>query len=433
MNLKTINIFIYSMNPMELIESLKIELQNFGEKLAEIFPERVKRLSDPKFSKLWGMDVNKLKVRLRKGSEITRTAMEKLKNNINVILGAKSDTCLKLIKRFINKDIQSLDFIESLRMEIGRYSGLIEVLDEEISILLFGNPRYIAFLKQCLNNPNFPQFNPNKKLSIRKLNKFKVIFYQILGCKAKNFILMIDDYISSNSDLPEYSHQQYSIKNPYIFDEIDTVEKAYWLGFLCADASLYVRPTNKYEISLEISSKDKSELYKLAKFVGISEENIKDRLRLVKLKDGSISLSEMSYLRFTCLPMGEALVNNSKFGSGSSDDKKRVPKVIKKLMDFNQKQSLSNSEERKIGLDWLLGYFDGDGTVYYNRKGLKFSGEIISSSKALLQDIKNVYRIYNKIGFKDKNQGTYRLAIGPEIYKKMMSVYSNSLQRKRPE
>lgn len=433
MNLKTINIFIYSMNPMELIESLKIELQNFGEKLAEIFPERVKRLSDPKFSKLWGMDVNKLKVRLRKGSEITRTAMEKLKNNINVILGAKSDTCLKLIKRFINKDIQSLDFIESLRMEIGRYSGLIEVLDEEISILLFGNPRYIAFLKQCLNNPNFPQFNPNKKLSIRKLNKFKVIFYQILGCKAKNFILMIDDYISSNSDLPEYSHQQYSIKNPYIFDEIDTVEKAYWLGFLCADASLYVRPTNKYEISLEISSKDKSELYKLAKFVGISEENIKDRLRLVKLKDGSISLSEMSYLRFTCLLMGEALVNNSKFGSGSSDDKKRVPKVIKKLMDFNQKQSLSNSEERKIGLDWLLGYFDGDGTVYYNRKGLKFSGEIISSSKALLQDIKNVYRIYNKIGFKDKNQGTYRLAIGPEIYKKMMSVYSNSLQRKRPE
>lgn len=29
------------MNPMELIENLKIELQNFGEKLTEIFPERV--------------------------------------------------------------------------------------------------------------------------------------------------------------------------------------------------------------------------------------------------------------------------------------------------------------------------------------------------------------------------------------------------------
>ena len=101
-------------------------------------------------------------------------------------------------------------------------------------------------------------------------------------------------------------------------------------------------------------------------------------------------------------------------------------------MDFSQKQSLSDSEERKVSLAWLLGYFDGDGTVYYDRKGLKFSGEIISSSKSLLQDIKDVYKIYNKIGFKDKNQGTYRLAIGPVIYKKMILVYSNSLQRKRP-
>jgi hypothetical protein len=325
-----------------------------------------------------------------------------------------------------------LDFIESLRREIGRYSGLIEVLDEEISTLLFENPRYIVFLKQCLYNPNFPQFNPNKKLPIRKLNNFKIIFNQILGDNAKKFNLMIDEYITSNSDLPEYSHQQYSIKNPHIFDKINTVEKAYWLGFLCADGSLYVQPTNKYEISLEISKKDKSELYKLAKFVGISEERIKERLRLVKLKDGTFSLSEMSYLRFICLPMGKALINNGKFGSGSSDDKKRVPNVIKKLMDFDQKQSFSDSEERRISLAWLLGYFDGDGTVYYDRKGLKFSGEIISSSKALLQDIIDIYKIYNKIGFKDKNQGTYRLAFGPEIYKKMMSVYSNSLQRKRP-
>lgn len=243
---------------------------------------------------------------------------------------------------------------------------------------------------------------------------------------------MIDAYISSNADLPEYSHQQYSIKNPHIFDEINTVEKAYWFGFFCADASLYVRPTNKYVISLEIAKKDISELYKLAKFVRISEEHIKERLRLVKLKDGNISLSEMSYLRFTCLPMGKVLIVNGKFGSGSSDDKKRVPNIIKKLIDFDQEQSLSDSKERRIRLAWLLGYFDGDGTVYYDRKGLKFSGEIISSSKPLLQDIKDTYKIYNRIGFKDKNQGTYRLAIGPEIYTEMMSVYSNSLQRKRP-
>ena len=72
-----------SMNPLKLIESLKIELRKFGEKLTEIFPERVKRLSDQNFSKVWGIDVNKLKVRLRKGSEITTTAIEELRNNLN--------------------------------------------------------------------------------------------------------------------------------------------------------------------------------------------------------------------------------------------------------------------------------------------------------------------------------------------------------------
>ncbi|MBY8991957.1 MAG: hypothetical protein KGD58_14535 [Candidatus Lokiarchaeota archaeon] len=71
------------MNPLKLIEGLKIELQKFGEKLTEIFPERVKRLSDQNFSKVWGIDVNKLKVRLRKGSEITTTAIEELRNNLN--------------------------------------------------------------------------------------------------------------------------------------------------------------------------------------------------------------------------------------------------------------------------------------------------------------------------------------------------------------
>ena len=133
---------------------------------------------------------------------------------------------------------------------------------------------------------------------------------------AENFILIIDNYISCNSELPEYSHQQHSIINPHIFDEIDTVEKAYWLGFLCADASLFVRPTNKYEISLEISSRDKAELYKLAKFIGIDEQHIKDRVRLVNLKEGKTSLSKMSKLRFLCFPMGEALIKNGKVDDG---------------------------------------------------------------------------------------------------------------------
>jgi len=139
-------------------------------------------------------------------------------------------------------------------------------------------------------------------------------------------------------------------------------------------------------------------------------------------------------LRFICLPMGEVLMKNGKFGSGSEDRKKRVPKIIRNLLNtaFHNYHRLSDSQEGKIGLAWLLGYFDGDGTVYYNRKGYKFSGEIISSSKGLLDDIRNLYKIKNVLGFKDKKQKTYRLAIGADLYREMMAVYSNSMQRKRP-
>ena len=103
----------------------------------------------------------------------------------------------------------------------------------------------------------------------------------------------------------------------------------------------------------------------------------------------------------------------------------RVPEIIKK--------SMNDIETENIGLGWLLGYFDGDGTIHRDRKGKKFAGEIISSSKALLKDIKDTYNIKYPVGFKDKNQDTYRLSLGTHLYKKMMSIYPNSMDRKRPD
>lgn len=144
------------MNPLELIESLKIELQQFGEKLAELFPERVKLLSDPKYSKFWGINVNKLKTRIRKGASLSGESLQNLKNNITCFLGKKGLPCLKYIKQVQDGKIKPLEFIEKVRWELARYSNLIKTSDKELSTILFGNPKYIAFLKQCLNNPNYP-------------------------------------------------------------------------------------------------------------------------------------------------------------------------------------------------------------------------------------------------------------------------------------
>jgi len=133
--------------------------------------------------------------------------------------------------------------------------------------------------------------------------------------------------------------------------------------------------------------------------------------------------------------MGQALLKNGKFGSKSEDFSKRVPIKIKNFIKMARAENkiLSYTLKGRIGLVWLLGYFDGDGTVHRDRKGKNFSGEIISSSKSLLKDIKKTYKLEYSVGFKDVKQYTYRLSLGTKLYKTIMNIYPASMQRKRPE
>lgn len=407
-----------------LIDSLKKEIQNCNAKLADIFPKRVLRLSDAKLSILWGTNVNKLKTRIRNGSSITCNTIKKLEERIKIYLTTNSKKCHRLINSYRNREISALDFIKEIKIEVVKYSKLLEIEDKEFSNLFFSNENYLTHLRQKINNPNHPAYNPKYKLSLAQLYNIQKFFYE--NDKISNrSIKIINTYIRENKKLLEYSSQQYNIKNAHIFDEINTLDKAYWFGFLCADGSLTVYCSNKYQISLELSYKDKIELIKFAKFIGFNTTKIKDRYRYLKNKKGKTNRFKMSRVRFLCKPMGEALFKNGKFGSKSEDIIKRVPEIIKK--------SMKNIETENIGLGWLLGYFDGDGTIHRDRKGKKFAGEIISSSKALLLDMKDTYNIKYPVGFKDKNQNTYRLSLGTHLYKKIMGIYPNSMERKRPD
>ena len=409
---------------LTLIDSLKREIQKYNEQLAEIFPERVLKLSDANLSIVWSLNVNKLKTRIRKGSSINQKALLNLEEGLKTYLTNNLEKCYHLINSYRNKEIDALNFIKGIKIEVAKHSSLLEIEDKEFSSLFFGNEKYLTHLRQKIENSNHPQHNSNYKLSLAQLNNFKTLICQ-MDRNPTHFINIIKNYLRVNQKLREYSSQQYNIINAHIFDEIDTVDKAYWFGFLCADGSLIINSSEKYEISLELSFKDKNELIKYAKFVGFNPIKIKDRYRFLKYKDGKIKCFKMSMVRFLCKPMGQALLKNGKFGSKSEDIIKRVPEIIKKCMN--------DIETENIGLGWLLGYFDGDGTIHRDRKGKKFAGEIISSSKALLNDIKDAYNIKHSVGFKDKNQNTYRLSLGTYLYKKMMSIYPNSMERKRAD
>ena len=54
--------------------------------------------------------------------------------------------------------------------------------------------------------------------------------------------------------------------NEKIFNQIDSQEKAYWFGFLCADGSIHKSSTNQHVIQCKLSLKDINHLEKMKLF-----------------------------------------------------------------------------------------------------------------------------------------------------------------------
>jgi hypothetical protein len=144
-----------------------------------------------------------------------------------------------------------------------------------------------------------------------------------------------------------------------------------------------------------------------------------------------------SELRFKCKPMSDDLKR-----LGFLDFKQKLEKIpppIKEIINQAKLKGQSenhlwlNTEEGKIACGFLLGMYDGDGTY----KG-GCSAIVYSSSKHLLQDIKQNYEIPNKVrvhsykeseGIKEPNM--YVFGLGSEVFYGIMKSYKDSMQRKR--
>ena len=81
----------------------------------------------------------------------------------------------------------------------------------------------------------------------------------------------------------------------------------------------------------------------------------------------------------------------------------------------------------------------------YNTYGICISAQIYSVSEELLKEIKDLFEIENDVRVKqipddeifvfDKlviSKGFYRLTLGPDVFKRLLQSYTNSLDRKRP-
>ena len=169
--------------------------------------------------------------------------------------------------------------------------------------------------------------------------------------------------------------------NYQFFKEINTEEKAYWLGFLSADGWINKNDsTGSGVVGTEIQYGDINHLKKFNKSLE-GNYRITDRWRTCSLSSNPDKLNHMCCLRIFSTDMYNDLLN-----LGFSCDKSytfKIPEIPNELMRH-----------------YIRGYFDGDGcfSIHRNKNGSMktFSCSFVSASGQAIDDFE---QILHDVGF----------------------------------
>lgn len=176
------------------------------------------------------------------------------------------------------------------------------------------------------------------------------------------------------------------------FQDIDSKDKAYWLGFLYADGYISV---DRGFVSLELCKKDTAWVKRWADAIG---GNFECRYERLNPKNGAESVQ----LRICNRTMVVDLVWHGCLPNKS---------MVIRLPEFG---------EESLDLAFLMGYFDGDGSAA--------DTSLVCGSLDFLKDIVSKYAVPNKIRMRGSVPG---LTLGSELFKRMLANYPNSMPRKR--
>jgi len=160
--------------------------------------------------------------------------------------------------------------------------------------------------------------------------------------------------------------------NKHYFENINSHEKAYWLGHIIADGCIVHEGYQTYRLNYTIAKKDKKHLEKFQKSIN-SNAPIEERITYLKKTGKSYHGAQLrinnSYLCKTLIKLG-VLPNKS--------CNETLPKI-----------------EKKYYKDFILGVFDGDGSFSYwfNKKRKRYYCQTtIVGSQSLMQSISKIIK-----------------------------------------
>lgn len=366
----------------------------------------MKNISEKEIIKLYLKEFS-----LQKIATINKIGLEKtkkilLKNNIKI----RKRGCYRYNKiKFSTKEINKI----------------INLYNKNISTVKIGklfNCSYSTIVR--LLKRNNIKIKGTKILSIlpnAKTTKFIIKKYKSGKCSREISNLLANKYSSNiiykilkNNQIKQRpnseSHRKYKINQNY-FNKIDDQYKSYLLGFLCADGCIFY-PKN--QITLTIQLEDKKIVKCLSKKIFNSFKPIKYKNPQNIKHKNLISLTMRSkimcddLIKLTCTPRKSL------------------------TLDFPTLDQVPN----RLIHHFIRGYFDGDGSVFRNKKNKNKISVCIACSDKFAKKI-NLFLIKNNIkGFLIKRGKitNFRIKKYSEIkkFKKLIYKYSKiHLNRKK--
>ena len=178
-------------------------------------------------------------------------------------------------------------------------------------------------------------------------------FYKVSRSVIKRLLEINKDKVNIRHKTTKYKYQQ------DIFENIDNPEKAYWLGFLAADGCNYQRKYNA-SIIINIHQKDIEHLNKFKQFCNTNAE-VKSYI------------CDKGYSNQT--PMSKIVINSKKM-SNDLAEKGIVP---------NKSLILQPPIiPKKFYKSFILGYFDGDGSISKTSQCNNYSISIQGTKEILI-------------------------------------------------
>lgn len=218
--------------------------------------------------------------------------------------------------------------------------------------------------------------------------------YNVHGTKIKRILIENNIKIRTRAEQNRLRNQERGKKvNHNYFDQIDTNEKAWLLGFLAADGSI---SKDRNRIKIGLSSVDREILERIRRNIE-SERNIYDYTT-----NQGFQISELSW--------------------SSENHKKQLAKygIVPKKTYKEMRLPTFDLDKQ---LSFILGYFDGDGCFKNDGKYCRF--EICSYRPEILEDfakvLNNLCNTTNKV-YKSKNrQNLYTLTYSTKSAEKILS------------